>query len=149
MQLQRCCRDCSYVAEIALMWHLLHGISGTTATSQRLHAINETQKMCHVALLKIRQSGVSHVQQGGLNLKDNTPELASTVSFCCCCCCPVVLSNTSSYRPSRCPPLYHCTSVAKSCCIIYQRLMQQMRRKKCAILCFRRAGGSRTLSLLT
>jgi hypothetical protein len=72
MRSQQCCRDCSDVAEIAAMSHLSHAISATTATLQRLHATNETQKMCHVALPKGRQSGVSHVQQRGLNLTDNT-----------------------------------------------------------------------------
>jgi hypothetical protein len=149
MQLQQCRRDHSNVAEIAAMLHLLHAISATTKTSQRLLATNETQKMCHVALPKGRQSGVSHVQQGGLNLTDNTPEFASTVSLFCRCCCPVVLSNTSSYCPPHFPPLHRHTSVATSRRIINQRLMQQMRCKKCAISRFQRAGGSRTLSLST
>jgi hypothetical protein len=129
MRLQQCCRDCSNVAEIAVMSHLLHGISATTATLQRSHATNETQKMCRVVLTKGRQSGVSHIQQEGLKLTDNTPEFASTVSLCCCCCCPVVLSNPSSYHPLRCPPLYHHTSVTISRSIVNQQLMQQMRHK--------------------
>jgi hypothetical protein len=123
-RLQQCWRDCSNVGEIAAMSHLSHAISATTATLQRSHATNETQKICHVALPKCRQSGVSHVQQGGLNLTDNTSEFASTVSLFCYCCCPVVPSNASSYCPSRCPPLYRRTSVATSRRIVNQRLMQ-------------------------
>ncbi len=136
MRSQQCCRDCSNVAEIAVMLHLLHAISATTATSQRLHATNETQNMCHVTLPKGRQSGVSQIQQRGLNLTDN----ASTVSLFCRCCCPVVPSNVSSYCLLHCPPLYRRTSSTTSRRIINQRSMQQMRCKKGAILRFWRAG---------
>jgi hypothetical protein len=126
------------------MLHLLHAISMTTATLQRLHATNKTQQMCHVALPKGRQSGVSHVQQGEMNLPDNTPEFASTISLFCRCCCPIVPSNASSYHPSHCPLLYHRTSITTSHRIVNQRLLQQMRCNKCAISRFRRAGGLRT-----
>jgi hypothetical protein len=147
--------DRSDVAEIAAMLQrsqrcsicCMQSLRQLPNTWKRSHATNnEMQKMCHVALPKDRQSGVSRVQQGGLNLTDNTPEFASSISLFCRCCCPVVPSNASSYHPSRCPPSYCHMSVAISRCIVNQRLMQQMRHKKCAISCFRRAGGLRTLS---
>ncbi len=99
---QQCLRDCSDVTFVAR--NLCNNCDIAEIACNK-----ETQKMCHVVLPKGRQSGVSHVQQGGFNLTDNNPEFASTISLFCRCCCPVVLSNASSYCLSRCPPSYRCT----------------------------------------